>query len=152
MADKGRDIRTGRFTRGNKAALKHGAYRVQSRKETKKPSIRGARALRRYLERLQAELETKTPQLNAKKQILINQIIACEEKRQLMDMWLRKIGLLIPEKLCKQRLELQPCLSFYISIMNTQRQAILALGLDFDQARRLLSPLEIVQSEEQKKD
>jgi hypothetical protein len=91
MAVKDRDIRTGRFTDGNKAALKHGAYSMQSFESAKKPSIRGVRALTRYLDRLKSELESITPQLDVKKQLLINQVISLEEKRQLIDMWLKSI-------------------------------------------------------------
>jgi hypothetical protein len=43
---------------------------------------------------------------------------------------MRKIGIIQPKKLSKGILELQPVLKFWISLLNTQRQAILALGLD----------------------
>lgn len=152
MAVKDRDIRTGRFTDGNKAALKHGAYSMQSFESAKKPSIRGVRALTRYLDRLKSELESITPQLDVKKQLLINQVISLEEKRQLIDMWLKKCGLVIPEKVHKRRLEPQPVMSFYISLMNSQRHAILALGLDIEQAHRLMTPLEIVQADEKQRE
>jgi len=143
---KDRDSKTGQFVCGNKAAIRHAAYSLQA--TGKVPSMRGVRALARHLDRLKSELESITPQLDAKKQLLINQIISLEEKRQLIDMWLKKCGLVIPEKVRKRRLELQPVMSFYISLMNSQRHAILALGLDIEQARRLLTPLEIVQAEE----
>lgn len=144
-----RDIKTGRFLPGNTLGTKHGAHAVKP--SVKVPSVRGVRALARYLDKLKSELESITPHLDAKKQLLINQIISLEEKRQLVDMWIKKVGLVIPEKVRKKRLELQPVMSFYISLMNSQRLAVLALGLNEDHVRRLMTPLEIVKAEEKKR-
>jgi hypothetical protein len=145
-----RDTKTGRFLPGNTLGMRHGAHAVKP--TAKVPSVRGVRALAQHLDSLKSELESITPHLDAKKQLLLNQIISLEEKRQLIDMWLKKCGLVIPEKVRKRRLELQPVMSFYISLMNSQRHAILALGLDIEQVRRLMTPLEIVQAEEKQRE
>ena len=149
-ANPERDIKTGKFLPGNTLGMRHGAHAVKP--SAKVPSVRGLRALARHLDRLKSELESITPHLDIKKQLLINQIISLEEKRQLIDMWVKKVGLVIPEKVRKRRLELQPVMSFYISLMNSQRLAVLSLGLNEDHVRRLMTPLEIVQAEEKKRE
>jgi len=138
-----RDSRTGHFLKGNKAALKHGAYSLARAKKV--PSFRGVRALVRHLDQVKVNLEKATPELNVKKEILIGQVVKTEEKLCLMDMWIRKTGILRPDRARRGLLELQPCLAYsYLGFMNSQRLALMALGLDTEEAEKVLTPIEYI--------
>jgi len=137
-----RDTKTGQFKKGNEAALKHGAYSLARTKNV--PSIRGVRALARHLDQVKVQLETATPDLNVKKELLIGQIIKTEEKLCFIDMWLRKVGIIRADRIKRGLLELQPVLAHsYLGFLNTQRQALMALGIDSKDAERALFPYEI---------
>jgi len=140
--------RKGRFLLGNQAALKHGAWSLA---KARIPSVRGVRKLNKELEGIRESLEKLTPQLNVKKQLLISQIVRTEGQIRLIEMYLRKAGILRPDKLRRGILDLQPSLAnSYLAFLNVQRHAIMALGLDNDKASEILAPYEIV--EEQKDD
>lgn len=124
-----KDLKTGKFKKGNIAALKHGAYSLARTKKV--PSIRGVRALARYLDQMKVNLERATPDLNVKKELLIGQVIKTEEKLCLIDMWIRKTGVLHPDRAKRGLLELQPVLAHsYLGFMNSQRLALMALGIE----------------------
>ena len=138
---KDRDEQTGRFIKGNVAGLKHGAFSLARVRNI--PSVRGVRALAKHLDRVKIELEKATPDLNVKKEILISQVVKTEEKICLMDMWLRKVGMIKADKARKGLLELQPCLAkSYLGFMNTQRLALMALGFEKGMSERILTPME----------
>lgn len=147
--DTGRDPNTGKFTKGNVVALRHGIHSMKN-----VPSVKGARALTKYLNEVKASLELATPELNVKKAILINQVLKCEEKLNLIDMWVRKTGILRPDRAKKGLLDLQPALTnCYLGFMKAQRQALLALGIDSRESEKILTPLELaekIDSEEKK--
>lgn len=140
---KDRDEGTGRFVKGNVAGLKHGAYSLARVKNV--PSVRGIRVLTKHLDRVKSELEKATPDLNVKKEILISQVVKTEEKLCLMDMWLRKVGMIKADKARKGLLELQPCLAkSYLGFMNTQRLALMALGFEDRQTADILRIQDLV--------
>lgn len=137
----------GRFIKGNGVAISHGAYTKK-----RKISVRGVRALNRYLDQVKVELEKATPDLNVKKGLLIDQVIRCHEKVCLIDMWIRKIGILRPDKARRKVLELHPVLAHsYISFLNTQRLALLSLGIDGDNADKILTPIELAKKVDEEK-
>lgn len=150
MKDKAKEKRDskGRFVEGNVAARKHGAYSLARTKNV--PSIRGVKALARYLDRIKSELEGTTQDINVKKELLINQIVRTEEKMRLMDMWIKRTSLLRPDKARRGLLDLQPCLYSYLAFMNTQRQALMALGLNKEKIDQIKAPYEILKDEEGK--
>lgn len=145
-----RDKRTGRFIRGNKAGFKHGAYSLARVRNV--PSIRGVRALAMHLDEVKSELEASTPEMNVKKELLIGQVVKTEEKILLMDMWLRKFGIIKADRARKGSLELQSCLvNSYLSFLNTQRLALSALGLEGRQAVDAMTLQDIVDEVDKKK-
>jgi len=139
---KDRDEQTGRFVKGNVAGLKHGTYSLARVRNI--PSVRGVRALAKHLDRVKIELEKATPDLNVKKEILISQVVKTEEKICLMDMWLRKVGMIKADKVRRGLLELQPCLLSYLGFMNTQRLALMALGFRDQQTADILRVQDLV--------
>ena len=139
---KDRDEQTGRFVKGNVAGFKHGAYSLARVRNV--PSVRGVRALAKHLDRVKIELEKATPDLNVKKEILISQVVKTEEKLCLMDMWLRKTGMIKADKARKGLLELQPCLLSYLGFLNSQRLALTALGLGDRQTADILRIQDLV--------
>lgn len=139
----------GQFKAGNLAALKHGAFSL--RQTGRVPSVRGVRQLRQRLNRLRDDIQAITPGMNPKKALLIEQIIRCEGQISLIEMYLRKAGIVRPDRWRRAIVDLQPSLAnSYLAFLNTQRHAILALGLDEDQAKEVLTPFQIVEQEKEK--
>lgn len=135
----------GRFLPGNQTAVKHGAWSLKSGKI---PSVRGVRQLKRDLQQIREELEKITPGLDAKKSLLISQVVRTEAQIRLIEMYLKKAGILRPDKWRRGIVDLQPSLSnSYLAFLNTQRHAIMALGLDQDRAAEVLAPYEIIEEE-----
>ena len=80
-----------------------------------------------------------------KKELLIEQIVRTEAQISLIEMYLKKAGLLRPDKWRKGIIDLQPALSqSYLAFMNSQRHAIMALGLDEEKAEEILAPYEVL--------
>lgn len=142
-----RDLK-GRFMRGNQAALKYGGHSFIT--TGKIPVVRGTRKLRKELTRIQKQLEDNIPDLNAKKSLLINQIVKSAGFCSLFELYCRKAGLLDPALSKKGRLDFQKGFKVYISLLNVQKSAIMALGLDEKQAEGVLTPYEIIKREEEK--
>lgn len=139
-AKEKRDPKTGRFRKGNVAAVKHGAYAI-ARAKGSIPSVRGVRALARYLDHAKGELEKLVTDLNIKEELYISHVIRTEEKMRLIDMWVRKVGILRPDKARRGVLELHPALSqSYLSYMNSQRLALQALNIPKEKAAKALNP------------
>ena len=88
------------------------------------------------------------PRLTIQRQLLISQVCRCEAQIRLIESYLHKSGIVRGDQLAKHIVELQPCLSTsYISFMNTQRVAIMALGLEVEKAEAILTPYEVVEKE-----
>ena len=131
-----RDPRTGKFLPGNRYAERHGAFSIVSGKV---PRIRGIRQLKRELEELRKRLEENIQDLNPKKELLVNQVIRTETQIRLIELFLRKHGILRPDKYRKGILELHPSLaSSYLSFLNVQKNALLNLGIDEVKAAEIL--------------
>ncbi len=110
-----RDPRTGKFLPGNRCAERHGAFSVV---RGKVPRIRGIRQLKRELEELRKRLEENIKDMNPKKELLVNQIVRTETQIRLIELFLRKHGILRPDKYRKGILELHPSLaSSYLSFL-----------------------------------
>ena len=139
----------GKFVKGNHAAVKHGGHAFLI--TGKVPSVRGARALKNELTRIRKELEAGTPALDVKKELLINQVINSLGFMKLFEMYCRKAGILNPKKWRQRILEYQPAFQTYLSMMNAQRSALQALGLDEKGAEEILTPYEIIQNEKKAK-
>jgi len=142
MSKKERDSK-GQFQPGNRLAVKHGAYTLKA--TGKVPSVRGVPQLKKRLARIREDLKGATPTLNVKKELLIEQIVRTEAQISLIEMYLKKAGLLRPDKWRKGIIDLQPALSqSYLAFMNSQRHAIMALGLDEEKAEEILAPYEVL--------
>jgi hypothetical protein len=123
-SNQDKDTKSGRFLPGNTLAFKHGAY---SLRQFRLP-VRGVRALERHLAGLRAELETETER-TAKNALLIAQVIRAEEKLSLIDMWIKRSGIIRLSRALKGVIELQPAVTqAYTSMLNVQRLALQALG------------------------
>ncbi len=143
---KGRDSR-GRFIKGNKHAQKHGVYALT------KPTIRGMRLLRQHIDNLKGQLEERLEDLTPQREILVGNILRCEEKLALLDMFFKKVGLIEGDKYRKGKISLQPAAGFYVALMNSQRLSLQSLGLDQLNIERPMTPAELaaVVIEENKK-
>jgi hypothetical protein len=86
----------GRFLPGNQAAVKHGAWSLAQ--SGKVPSVRGVRALRKDLDRIRSDLEEITPRINVKKSLIISQIVRTEGMIRLIEVYLKKTGILRSDK------------------------------------------------------
>lgn len=138
---------TGRFMPRNQAAVRHGGHSwLASRKIPY--SIRGARALRRELTKIRSELESMTPDLNVKKQLLIDQVISTAGFMRLFEAYVRRAGIAREDALKRRLVDFQPGFSFYLQMMNRQASAIQLLGLERERAERILAPYEMTVSAE----
>jgi len=134
-----RDKKTGRVLPGSQLALKHGIYSLD-----KIPSIRGARALSKHLDWIKVELENAIPDMDVRKELLINQVVKLEQKICLADMWMRKAGIIRRDKLKEGYLEMHPILAAsYVALMNSQRLALRDLGIEGEKASRILTPTQL---------
>jgi len=135
----------GKFTKGNLVAYKTGAYSTRL-----KPSIRGVRALNKHLAVLQGELEAAVEE-TPKTKVLIGQVVRLERQICLIEMYLKKHGILRPVPLKRGLIELQPALSnCYVSFLNSQRLALRELELkELDHALTLEDYIEQKDKEEQ---
>lgn len=133
---EGRNSR-GRFMKGNKHAQKHGVYALS------RPSIRGIRLLRQHLDHLKGQLEEQLRDLTPHRELLVGNILRCEEKLALLDMFFKKAGLIEGDKFRRGKISLQPATSFYVALMNSQRLSLQALGLDHLDIERPMTPAEL---------
>lgn len=150
----GRD-KQGKFTKGNPqaqtAALKTGIHSKMFKITGKVPSVRGARKLQADMLKLQATLEEITPEINAKKVLLIRQIVRTETLMELIELYMKEHGILQPFKARKYIMELQPAMAgTYLSLMTQQRNSIIALGLDSMQVEAVKAPYELINEDEKK--
>lgn len=127
-------------------SVKHGAY-LWLKTGKINPSIRGHRKLQKYLRDLEKDLinDFGGPEnLSAAKEILIRTVIEAYGFILLSSMYCKREGILRPDRLKKNVVELQPVLGHqFIAFMNTIRQNLLALGLNPESADRALTPLEL---------
>jgi len=142
MKDKkeDRDSKTGQFGKGNQAALKSGSYSFKL--TGKVPSVRGARRLMRELQEAKKAIEAITPCMNIKKGLLIDQVIKAQGFMRLFEMYCRNHGILNPRLYQRKVLDFQPGFRTYLSFAGLQHKALMALGLDINEAERLLTPAE----------
>lgn len=143
-----RDSKTGRFLPGHLIASKHGVTRYLA--TGKLPSIRGKKAIQKHLEEIRSGIEEMTPRMNAKKRILISQIVRTEGVLQAIELYIQRAGIIDEKKfISKKMIMLQPCFNSYLSFLNSQRLAIMALGLE-GQAEKIITLDEIVAEHDQK--
>lgn len=145
--NKGRDAQ-GKFLSGNTAGLKHGAWSLTATGRI--PSVRGMREIQRGLETLRRELERITPRLTAQKKLLINQILRCERLLKLTELYFKRCGIMRPDRWRRSTLEAHPVMSTYLSLLNSQRNAILTLGIEPEQIEEVLTPYQIVEKEQKR--
>ncbi len=143
-ADSGRDSQ-GRFTKGNKAAIKHYCHTFLV--TNRLPKIRGVRKIQKNLDRVRKELESSVSKMTVQKQILIDQIVKTQGFCSLFELYARKMGLFDPQDGKKGKISFMPGFKTYISLLNSQRRALFALGLDRQAQEQILTPLEITQKE-----
>jgi len=141
---KGRDDR-GRFLPGNKLAQTHGIYSLT---KGKVPAVKGVRRIRKQLEIIQRELEDLTPNIDTKTRLLVSQVVRTQSIILLLENYMRRAGILSPDQWKKGIVETQPAARIYLQTLDSQRRSIAALNIDHSTATKILTPLEIVQSEE----
>ena len=135
-----KDPMTGRFLpapRG-KGTLKHGVpYFLRT---GKLPSVRGRRALARYLREFEKDLrDSLGGDLSPQREAMMRQVLRCENVLRLIELYLLRASPMKPHGVMRGRLELQPCLAqSYGHFLNVQRQALISLGLDRKRAEETL--------------
>jgi hypothetical protein len=145
---KGRDPKTGRFLPGNQCAERHGYYSLA---KGRVPQIPGIRAIRKDLQRIGKELEAMTPNPDVRTKLLVGQVVKTAGMILLLERYMRKAGILAPQKWRKGIVEAQPAMKIYLQILDGQRRALAMLNVDGRQVEKILTPLEIVQEEEKEK-
>jgi len=135
----GRDSH-GQFKEGHNLSLKHGYFPFKV--TGKVPSVKGAKYLKAELKALRAELEAITPGLNVKKALLIEQIVKARGFMRLFEMYLNDAGILNP-RLRGGVIDFQPGFRTYMSFAIQQHKMLLALGLDTEEADKILTPFEL---------
>ena len=145
----GRDTKTGRFQPGNKASIKHGCWSLTA--TGKIPSIRGLRQIRQDLERIRLELERGTPSLTLQKKLLIGQVVRTEGQLRMIELYFKRSGLMRPDKWRRGVLEPHPIMATYQSFLNSQRNALMSLGLEPAETEKILTPFEIVAGDKQER-
>jgi hypothetical protein len=130
------------------ANLKSGIHSKLFKVTGRVPSLRGARQLQRDMDLLEKTLEEITPEINAKKVLLIRQVVRTETLIRLIEGYMKQHGILQPFKARRSIMELQPAVAgAYLSLMTQQRNSIMALGLDPKQLEAVKAPYEIVEAE-----
>ena len=137
----------GQFVKGNPYAsvanLKHGVYAFKITGRV--PSLKGARALMHDLDRLRKELEAITPGMNVKKGLLIGQVVNARGFMRLFEMYVKQVGLLNPRLYPRGVIDFQPGFKTYLSFAAQQHRAIMALGLNTEEAEKALTPIEYIE-------
>lgn len=150
MTDNSGRNKRGQFVKGNPysstANLKSGVYSKLFNVTGKVPSVRGSRQLLKDMDQLEKTLEEITPEINAKKVLLIRQIVRTETLTRLIELYMKSHGILQPFKSRRSILELQPAIAgAYLSLITQQRNSIMALGLDPKKADAALAPYELLE-------
>lgn len=117
------------------------------------PSIRGKRKIEKRLNELRTRLMEVVPNSqDPRKAVLIEQIVQSEGFQILVGEYVKRVGILNPRKFRQGLLELQPVLGkSLIGFMNSQRQAIGALGMSTKQAEDILDIQDYVRQYDAKK-
>jgi len=144
-----RNAETGKFLPANKAALRHGAHTYL--KSGRIPSVRGKRALVRELARIEQQLRDSIPCLDIRKELLLSQVLKAHGLLGLVELYLKRVGLAREDRWRRQVFDVQPALSFYLSMMGKQTNALQLLGLGKEEAREIVRPpYELVADEEKR--
>lgn len=147
---KERDAKSGQLVKGHTANLEHGGWFWL--RHGKLPSVRGKRRIGRELAMLREKLMQAVPgSEDIRKQVLIGQVVKAEGFCLLLESFLKRFGILDPKSFQQGQVQTQGSMTMLISLMNTQARALAALGLDREQADKILAPYEIVQKEEKSK-
>ena len=108
--------------------VKHGILHYISSGEIH-PSIRKRESLSRELDRIKGLAIEQTPDMNIKKELLINDAIFCQGIIDLALLYINKAGLFEQRALKRDKLELQPIIKCLAQFMNTKRLNLLAVNL-----------------------
>jgi len=132
----------GRFTRGNRAAVKSGchSYLVKG----KIPAIRGTRGIQKQLDKIRKELEASIPNLDIKSTLLIDSLVKAHGYSLLFEAYARRLGIF---SIKGGELNYLPGFAIYQTFMNLQRHLIRQLKDAQDHSNQ--EPLTITQILEQ---
>lgn len=137
----------GRFRKGNQLSKTHGGTGfLQS---GKLPAGRKSTALRKELRGLRIGLESLCPERNVRDDLLIASIIKLQGFTLLFELFLKESGCFDPEGLRKRKLDYQPGFKTYLQMLGRQGKALDSLGISKQEKKELLTPLQIVEKEEQ---
>ncbi len=149
VKEAGRDLKSGRFLKGNVIALRHSGMKYLT---DGKLNGRQHERLRKDLRRIKRELELmvsrngKGPSI--KEELLIGQIIQTHGFAQIFEAHLKEYGVLDPNTLKRNKVQFQPGFTLYLSLLSRQNTALLSLGLSAEEKGRVMSPLEYISAEE----
>jgi len=134
----------GRVLPGNRLSMKSGAHSYL--RTNRVPSIRGKRQIENHLRELRKALVEVVPGADdPRKAILISQVVRAEGFLLLIESYIRRVGVFRADKWRRGIAELQPALaSSVISFLNSQRSAVLALGMDMRSTGPELTIAEVI--------
>lgn len=152
VKEEGRDLKSGRFVKGNTVATKHGAvhYLTSGRLQG-----RANERLRKEMKRIRLELERMLSRngggITPKETLLIQQVIKTFGFCSVFERFLEVHGVLDPNTLKKKVVTFQPGFTTYLSLLSRQNTALTSLGLSVEEKEKILTPFEIIQEEEKAK-
>lgn len=114
----------------SKHRIKHGIlYYIKTGGEIH-PTQRKRILLSAELDRIRKLLIAQTPDMNVKKELLINDAVFCQGVMDLALLYINKVGIFEERPLSRGVLELQPIIKHLGQFMNIKRMNLLAIGLD----------------------
>jgi len=130
--------------------IKHGIIHYIQTSGKIHPTQRKRIMLSKELDRLRDLLIAQTPDMNTKKEMLINDAVFCQGVMDLALLYINKVGLFEERQLNRSVLELQPIIKHLGQFMNIKRMNLLAVGLGSDADKALDVQAVIKQFDEDK--
>ena len=112
----------------DKHRIRHGIIRYIQTGEFH-PTQRKRVMLAKELDRIRELMIAQTPDMNIKKEVLLNDALRCQGICDLALLYINKVGIFEEKALKRGQLELQPIIKSLTSFMNTKRLNLLSVGL-----------------------
>lgn len=121
----------------SKHRIRHGILYYIKRHGEIHPAQRKRIALSKELDRIRELMIEQTPDMNIKKELLINDAVFCQGILDLAILYISKAGMFEERALKRGVLDLQPILKSLGQFMNIKRMNLLAVGLRSDDGKAL---------------
>lgn len=113
----------------NKQGIKHGILYYIKRHGEIHPAQRKRIALSKELDKIRDLMIAQTPDMNIKKEMLLNDAVFCQGILDLAILYISKVGMFEQKALGRGVLELQPIIKHLGQFMNIKRMNLMAVGL-----------------------